>query len=156
MKVYKHLRKDLIFLNVPLSDKDEVLRFAADAFASAGVVPKAQTLFDGMKLREQTMSTGIGKGIGIPHTASLEAENPAVLLIKLSKPIHFESLDGSLVDIVLALVVPESQTSLHLQILAGISRLCERTEFPNLVRQAEQPGDLLQRIQQLEQEIAFH
>ena len=156
MKIYRRLESEHIFLDVVLEDKDEVFRFVADTFVRNGVVIHAQLLYEKMIEREGTMSTGIGSGIGIPHAASPEATNPAVLLIRPAHPIDFDSLDGLPVDIILALVVPENRTDLHLQILAGISRLCKKTEFLNLVRNASNPKALLEGIRRIEEGIAFH
>lgn len=156
MKIYKRLRAEHIFLNVSLKDKDEVIRLVADTFARDGVVADARLLYESMKKREETMSTGIGDGIGIPHAASWETNDAAMLLIRLVDPIDFEALDGLQVDIILALVVPENQTQLHLQILAGISRLCKRAEFLDFVRQTNNANDLWEGIKRIEEEIAFH
>jgi len=156
MKIHKHLRAEHIYLDAALKDKEELFRFVADTFARDGVVKDSSRLYNSMKMREKTMSTGIGNGIGIPHAASWEAKEPAVLLIRPAKAIDFKALDGLPVDIVLALVVPENQTPLHLQMLAGISRLCQEAKFLKLVRQAGNPRDLLKEIELLEKKIAFH
>ena len=156
MKIHNHLWAEHIYLDASLKDKDELFRFIADTFARDGVVKDSSRLYNSMKMREKTMSTGIGNGIGIPHAASLEAKEPAVLLIRPSKAIDFKALDGLSVDIVLALVVPENQIPLHLQMLAGISRLCQDAKFLKLVREAENPRDLLKEIELLEKKIAFH
>jgi len=156
MKIWKRLRTEHIFLDVVLPDKDMVLHFAADAFARDGIVRNAATLYDGMKVREGIMSTGIGEGIGIPHTSSWEAKDAAALLIRLADPIDFEALDGLPVDVVLALVIPENEMTLHLRILAAISRLRRNTEFCRTVRQIQDPGKLLEEIRNLEEQMAFH
>lgn len=156
MKIYKRLQSEHIFLNAVLKDKDEVFRFVADTFARDGVVTHARLFYERMIEREETMSTGIGSGIAIPHAASPEVNNPAVLLIRPMHPIDFEALDGLPVDIILALVVPENQTALHLQILAGISRLCKKTEFLGVVRNASNSKELLEGVRRIEEGIAFH
>jgi len=156
MKIYKSLPVEHIFLNAVLKDKIAVFRFVADTFSRSGVVDHAGLLYERMIERERTMSTGIGNRIGIPHAASSEAAHPAVILIRLADPIDFEALDGLPVDIILALVVPENQTALHLQILAGISRLCKKAEFLDYVRQAVDPNELLERIRRIEEEMIFH
>ena len=156
MKIYKRLSAGHIFLNVSLKDKDEVIGFVADTFARDGVVTHARLLYDSLIEREETMSTGIGNGIGIPHAVSGEARDPALILIRLADAIDFEALDRLPVDIILALVVPENQIHLHLQILAGISRLCKRDEFLDFVRNAHNVNDLWEGIKRIEEEIAFH
>ncbi|MBN1932084.1 MAG: PTS sugar transporter subunit IIA [Desulfobacterales bacterium] len=156
MKIWKHLRTEHIFLNTPLSSKETLLRFVADTCARDGVVKDASALYQGMQDREQTMSTGVGGGIGFPHTTSQEAKEAAVLLIRLAAAIDFEALDAVPVDIVLALIIPENETRLHLQILAGASRLCRNPNFLKAVRKAENSEALWTEIKNLEEKMAFH
>jgi len=87
---------------------------------------------------------------------SKEARDPALLLIRLADAIEFDALDKLPVDIILALVVPENRIHLHIQILAGISRLCKRAEFLDFVRQTHDAKDLWKEIKRIEEEIAFH
>ncbi len=156
MKIWTRLRPEHIFLNVSIPDKDAALRFVADVFVRDGIVKDASALWQGMQLREQTMSTGIGNGIGIPHTTSTEAKDAALLLVVLKEPIDFEALDNSPVDTILALVLPENQTTLHLRMLAAISRLCQNPGFLEFVRRATDSKTLLEEIRRLEEGIAFH
>jgi len=156
MKICTYLQTEHIFLHTTLPDKEAVLRFVADTCVRNGIVKDADTLYEGMQKREQTMSTGIGGGIGFPHTTSLEAQDAFVLLIHLAEPIDFEALDMMPVDIIMALVIPEKQTGLHLRILAGASRLCRKPEFLDAVRKAENPKKLCEAITSIEEEIPFH
>ena len=156
MKIWTRLRPEHIFLNASIPDKETAFRFVADVFVRDNIVRDASALCHGMELREQTMSTGIGDGIGIPHATSNEAEDAALILIVLAEPINFEALDNRPVDIILAMVVPENQTTLHLRMLAAISRLCQKPGFLKFVRQATDENALLEEIKRLEAEMAFH
>lgn len=156
MEIWNRLHTKRIFLDIPLNDKDAVLRFIAEAFTARGIVRDADLLYDRMKEREETMSTGIGKGIGIPHAISHEAADAAALLIRLAPPLDFEALDAVPVWIVIALVTPENQPDLHLRILASLAKLCQYPGFPLTVRDARDPENLLNEIRRLEEQIAFH
>lgn len=156
MKIWKHLQTEHVFLDESLPDKDGVLRFICKTFAHEGVVTSETTLYAGLQKREEVMSTGIGGGIGIPHTISSEAKGAALLLIRLARPIDFEALDALPVDIVLGLVVPEKDTMLHLQLLAAISRLCRNPNFLKSVRQAPTSENLLEQLRSLEEGMACH
>ena len=156
MKIWKFLQAEHIFLDINLPDKESVFHFVADSFAGLGIIRDAAIFYEDMKKREQTMSTGIGKGIGIPHATNLSAKCADTLLLRLTAPIEYEALDKLPVDIILPIVVPENQTSLHLQLLAGISRLCRNPEFLKTVRQAEDSRELLEEIKKLEGSMAFH
>jgi nitrogen PTS system EIIA component len=156
MKVWKHLTSENIYLNTPLADKYAVLRFIAESLQKSGLIKDTDILIEGLLQREKTMSTGVGNGICFPHTTSSELTESALMLIRPLNPLDFEALDKLPVDIILAIIVPENQTSLHLQMLAGMSRLCRVPEFLTLVRSAEDEQILRQKIKELEEGIAFH
>ena len=151
MKIYQYLQPENIYLDVPLDDKDAVLWFVAEAFASKGVVKDSTLLYEGMKQREETMSTGIGHGIGIPHAASNETSRPALVLVRLLRAVNFDSIDGKPVKIVLALVVPGEKVDTHLQMLAGVARLCQNPDYVNIVNAASDSSALGKQIENLEE-----
>jgi PTS system nitrogen regulatory IIA component len=156
MKIWNCLHTKRIFLDVPLPDKDAALQFVAEAFANREIVKDADLLYDGLRAREETMSTGIGGGIGLPHAMSNDTSDAAVLLIRCLEPLDFESLDGVPVKVIVALVVPESKPDLHLQILASLARLCQYPGFLKTVQEAKDPQALFDAIKQLEETISFH
>lgn len=156
MKIWNCLHTKRIFLDVPLPDKDAALQFVAEAFANREIVKDADLLYDGLRAREETMSTGIGGGIGLPHAMSNDTSDAAVLLIRCSEPVDFESLDGVPVKVIVALVAPESKPDLHLQVLASLARLCQYPGFLKTVQEAKDPQTLFDAIKQLEETISFH
>lgn len=156
MKIWKYLPSDNIFLNVPLSSKDGVFRFLADICMERKIIEDADALYEGLKMRESTMSTGIGGGIGLPHTTNNEIDDAMVFLIRLATPIEFQSLDRAPVDIVISIIIPQHETTLHLRILAGISRLCKNPDILESIRHAMDPEALLVDIKSLENQMAFH
>jgi nitrogen PTS system EIIA component len=156
MKLGDSLQADHIFLDVSLPDKPAVLRFAAEAFARNGIVADADALLEGLQARESVMSTGIGNGLGIPHAFSPEVHAQDVLLIRLARPIPFAAIDNRPVDLVLALAAPASDTSLHLQMLARISRIFRDSDAVRAIRSADSPEALLSAVRQAEDRIGSH
>lgn len=133
-----------------LTDKSAVLKYIADVSAHNGIVNDPEILNNGLIQREQTMSTGVGNGIGFPHTANPEARDAGVVLIRLATPIAFESLDNLPVDIVLGMIFPESDPTIHVRMLARVSRLCQNREFLDAIRHAEKTDTLFEKIQAIE------
>ncbi len=154
MKIWERLSPDCIHLNLQLSSKDAVLRFSAELFTKIGAVINTENLYENMRMREEIMSTGIGNGIAIPHTPSPEAKDAAMLLLRLAQPIDFDALDAEPVDIVIGLVVPKDASALHLQLLAGISRLCHSHLFMRAVREAGDAILLRESLKELEERAA--
>jgi len=156
MKICNFLKADHIFLDISLSDKDAVLRFLADSGYQAGLAKNKKLLFDGLNCRERIMSTGIGDGIALPHASVPDVSDAAVILLRLAEPVDFDAIDARPVDIILALILPEGQTHLHLQLLAGVSRLCKNPEFLALIRLQRDPATLWNALASLEEQIPFH
>ena len=92
-------------------------------------------------LNEDTMSTGIGFGIAIPH-ASSDKVSEVVAAFGRSGGIEFESLDNAPVKFVVLFVVPRDQFQMHLRTLAAIAKLLnDRT-----VREALAAADSAEKI----------
>lgn len=153
LKISDFIDTQHIFLDVELSDKDAVLRFIAKTARENGLVTDEGALFDGLQKREESMSTGVGAGLAFPHTTTPERNQAAVMILRLIKPVPFEAIDDQDVDVIFAIIIPESNQTQHLQILARVSRLCRKPEFLNAVRKKTHPGSLKESILNLEEEI---
>jgi fructose-specific phosphotransferase system IIA component len=151
LNISDFIRSDCIFLDVDLPDKEAVLRFIADQSRDKGLVTDAEGLFQGFKAREESMSTGVGAGLAFPHTLTGERSQAAVVIARLSKALDYGAMDDRAVDLVFAVLIPESNQTQHLQILAKVSRLCRKSEFITTVRRAKDPDVLKQAIEGIEQ-----
>lgn len=91
-----------------------------------------RNIFEGLTVRERLGSTGLGRGVALPHTRSPDIESSRAALIRLSTPINFDAADRQPVDLLLALLVPEHSNDEHLRILARLAEmfrdeaLCDR------------------------------
>ncbi|HKK23392.1 MAG TPA: PTS sugar transporter subunit IIA, partial [Pseudohaliea sp.] len=73
--------------------------------------------------REKLGSTGLGRGIAVPHCRLGACEEPLGALVSLRAPVDFDAPDDAPVDLLFVLLVPEEAHQAHLDILAGIARL---------------------------------
>jgi mannitol/fructose-specific phosphotransferase system IIA component (Ntr-type) len=104
-----------------------------DAEAVAGAVRK----------REESMSTGIGNGIGIPHAPSEHVNRVQALLGIAHHDVDFAALDGEPVRIVVLFVVPQNQFQEHLNTLANIARVLGDEDTRRRFREATTPEQVL-------------
>ncbi|MCB1125075.1 MAG: PTS sugar transporter subunit IIA [Verrucomicrobiae bacterium] len=89
-----------------------------------------------VRKRENSMSTGIGFGIGIPH-ASTELIGEVVAAFGRSRSgIDFDALDDQPVTLVVLFLVPQGQFQPHLRTLADIAKLLHRKEFRQALEEA--------------------
>lgn len=156
LKISDFISPDNIFLNVEIEDKLTALRFIADKCLENGLVSNADAIYHGLVEREESMSTGVGYRMAFPHTTTDERTKAAVIVISLRHPIPFESIDDQPVDTLFAIIIPESNQTQHLQILARISRLCRNSDFMQCVKNAGSPEGLQQEIIRLENEITAY
>jgi PTS system nitrogen regulatory IIA component len=93
------------------------------AMAARAVGIDAGTIYEALHQREMLGSTGVGKGIAIPHQRLAGLKSIYCMFAKLDEPVDYESSDGEPVDLVFLLLAPEMAGADHLKALARISRL---------------------------------
>ena len=81
-----------------------------------------ESILASLKQREETMSTGIGFGIAIPHASSDRIEEVVASFGRSSGGIEFDALDNAPVKFVVLFVVPKNQFQTHLRTLASIAK----------------------------------
>ena len=135
MKSFKEILKpEYIRLDVPLQSKKRVFEQAGLLFEPVlGVARRA--IFDAFFARERLGSTGLGKGIAIPHGRLSGLKESVGAFVRLSQPILFESPDGLPVDLLFLLLLSDSNTE-HLQILAALAQVLSQEEICRKLRQA--------------------
>ncbi len=91
------------------------------------------TILAALKQREETMSTGIGFGIAIPHASSDSVDEVVAAFGRSSQGIEFDALDNAPVKFVVLFIVPKNQFQTHLRTLAAIAKfLNDRAVRENL------------------------
>ena len=158
MKIRECLSPQHIYVGLDLPTKDAVLRFVAGQAAASGLTGDEGVLLSGFHEREASFTTGIGQGIALPHTTSSRCDKTTLFLLSLGHSIDFNSIDEQPVDVVLALVIPQTNPSEHLQILARTARLCKQAEFPRALRNAVNAASLWETIRRFEEdaELAWY
>ena len=87
-----------------------------------------ETVLAALRAREETMSTGIGFGIAIPHASSDRVSEVVAAFGRSNTGIEFDSLDGAPVKFIVLFIVPKDQFQTHLRTLAAIAKfLNDRT-----------------------------
>jgi mannitol/fructose-specific phosphotransferase system IIA component (Ntr-type) len=84
--------------------------------------PDRDVVLTALRQREETMSTGIGFGIAIPHASSDRVEKVVAAFGRSSTGIEFDSLDNAPVKFIVLFVVPKDQFQTHLRTLAAIAK----------------------------------
>lgn len=122
--------------NLKARCKREVLSALAER-ASALVGAPADKIRETLLEREQLGSTGVGKGVAIPHGKVEGLGSVVGVLARLETAIDFDAVDDQPVDLVFMLLAPANATAAHLKALAKVSRLLKDDEARSALRGAE-------------------
>ncbi len=116
------VRIDGIIPKLSATSKKQVLHELAElAGEKTGCPPRE--IFDTLLQRERLGSTGLGRGIAIPHVKLRAIDDIVCLFARVPEPIDFEAIDGEPVDLIFLLLAPEHASGDHLKALSRISRL---------------------------------
>jgi PTS system nitrogen regulatory IIA component len=102
--------------------KAQILSALADCFAGVYALDPAHVL-ERIHEREALGSTGFGRGVAIPHARIAGLTRPVAAFLRLERPVEFAAADAMPVDCVFGLLSPDQAGAVHLQALAGISRM---------------------------------
>jgi|SaaInl8_200m_RNA_FD_contig_91_472673_length_6347_multi_6_in_0_out_0_5 PTS system nitrogen regulatory IIA component len=121
MKIIDFLHKDAILTDLKATDKKSVIHELSKPLSRLADIDHVQ-LVKVLTEREKLGSTGIGRGIGIPHGKLKHLKSNGILGFGLShKGVDFESMDRLPTHIFFTLITSEDSTSLHLKLLSRIS-----------------------------------
>jgi mannitol/fructose-specific phosphotransferase system IIA component (Ntr-type) len=96
-----------------------------------------------LRQREETMSTGIGFGIAIPHASSNCVNQVVAAFGRSSTGIEFDSLDNSPVRFIVLFIVPKDQFQVHLRTLAAIAKFLNDKTVRERLGRAESSEEIL-------------
>lgn len=118
------LSKPQIVPDMAASERWDAIAELVDCLVQAGKIAAADrdAVLEAIRQREQTMSTGIGFGIAIPHASSDKVNEVVAAFGRSGKGIQFDSLDGQPVFFIVLFVVPKDQFQTHLRTLAAIAK----------------------------------
>src|SRR5690606_15454813 len=129
----KHIMNRMNLMSRILPPSNVVLDLAATskkrAFEQAGLLFEnhngiARTaVFHSLITRERLGSTALGHQVAVPHGRIKDLKEPCAAFIRLAEPVRFDATDGRAANLLFILLVPETATQTHLELLAEIARL---------------------------------
>ena len=144
MKLSALISPERVVLDVKEKDKSALLTRLIAQLARIGGIADAALLEKEVVEREELGNTGIGRGIGFPHSKSSQTKNILVLLARPIKPIDYGAIDNMPVSIILLLVAPaEGDNNEYLHTMARISRLLGKNDVRQKIIAARSPEDVI-------------
>jgi PTS system nitrogen regulatory IIA component len=149
----KTIERGGFIYNLEGSDIFSVLKNAVDKISFPEGTDK-ELVFNELINREEIASTGIGKGVAIPHprtTLNLNLENPVIPVVFLKQPVDFNAVDGENIFVLFFMFSPSTQ--IHLKLLSRLSLCLRDKEFLSLLKTKASENEILGKIEQIEKKL---
>lgn len=120
------------------ADKKGIVEEMVQALADAGAIPAEDidSIVKAILKREELGSTGIGRGIAVPHTKHPSVEKLVGAVAVSPQGVDFDALDGDKVKVFFFLVSPPDRPSEHLRALENVSRRLRNEKFLRFLTQS--------------------
>jgi fructose-specific phosphotransferase system IIA component len=150
MKFVDFVSRDAIRTGVEADAKEDVIRVMAASLLEAGKINQDQfeSIVEAILKREELGSTGIGRGVAVPHTKHPSVNELVGAVAVSDEGVDFDSLDGEKVHLLFLLVSPPDRPGDHLRALENISRQLRDDTFCKFLKQSKSPGDVWQLLEE--------
>ena len=130
------------------TNRDDAIAELVSALEKAGAFSdsKSKEITKAVIKREKEASTGMGKGIALPHVKHPAVKKIVATVGKSSTGIDFSSLDKQPVYSIILIISPVDNPDMHLQAMENIFKHLQKEKFRSFLKQAqkaEQIEDLL-------------
>jgi PTS system fructose-specific IIC component/PTS system nitrogen regulatory IIA component len=120
---------ELIKIGIEADDKDEVFEELVDHFCQAEKSNAREQILEALREREAKMSTGIHKGIAIPHGKTNAVDDVYGVLGISKKGVDYGALDGEPVYLLFMILAPRKDSEKHLRLLKRLAELLDNPQF---------------------------
>ncbi len=150
MKFADFVSTDAIKAHLNADDKEGVIREMAQSLLDAGKinVDELDSIVRAILKREELGSTGIGRGVAVPHTKHPSVNRLVGTVAVSPEGIDFDSLDGEKVQLFFLLISPPDRPGDHLRALENISRQLRNDTFCKFLKQAKSPEEIKQLLEE--------
>ena len=154
MKLADVVCQDAIVAQLGSSERDAVIEELVQSLGMHKKMKAASTkaLAKAVIKRENEASTGIGKGVAVPHVKHKAIKEPVAVVGCSQEGIDFVSLDKQPVYSVFLLLSPASNPDKHLQAMETIFKNLQKDDFRRFLRQAATPEAIIEAIKDADED----
>ncbi len=151
--IHQLLRPATVQIGLSGADKSDAINTLVDLLHDHESIDSLEAVREAIFEREQVMSTGVGKMLGLPHAKTAAARETVAAFATTADPIDFGAIDDQPVRLLFLLVGPEDDKSRHIKILGRISRLVSRDSIREQLLNVEAPADVIRILKEGEAQL---
>ncbi len=144
MAVVNLIEENIIKIPLEAKTKPDVIKELVDVLKKAGKIEDAESVFRAVMLRENMGSTGLEKGIAVPHAKTHKVNNLVLAIGVSPEGVDFDSLDGEPSKLFFLLIATPQQAGPHIEALSEIARLTRSSNFCKLLLNAKTPKEIVE------------
>lgn len=150
MKFSDFIVVDAIKAELGSTEKEGVIRELVASLVASGQLAQdeQENIIQAVLKREELGSTGIGRGIAVPHTKHPSVKTPVGTVGVSHVGVDFASLDTEPVQLFFMLISPPDKPNEHLQALENISKQLQDETFCRFLKQAKTPAEVKQVLEE--------
>ncbi|MCH2182033.1 MAG: PTS sugar transporter subunit IIA [Mariniblastus sp.] len=150
MKFSDFVKTESIQAELNADDKEGVIRELVTSLIDNGQLSgdEYENIVQAILEREKLGSTGIGRGIAVPHTKHPSVQDIVGTVGVSSSGVAFESLDGEKVQLFFMLISPLDRRNDHLKALENISKQLQDDTFCRFLKQSKSAEDVQQILEE--------
>src|SRR5438270_6411038 len=147
MVLREFFSEDAVKLEIEATSKDDVVK---ELISLLGLDEKSEgMLFKMLKRRENLGSTGIGRGIAIPHCRSLVVSKLRVAFGRKASGVDFKAIDDKPVNFFFLIVAPPLEVSnQYLPVLGKIAQFSKESDVPQRLLGLTEPAQFLRLLEE--------
>lgn len=150
MRFADFVSRDAIRANLQADEKEAVIREMVTTLLEAGKIDQEQyeSIVRAILKREELGSTGIGRGVAVPHTKHPSVDELVGAVAVSNVGVDFDALDGDKVHLLFLLISPPDRPGDHLRALENISRQLRNDDFCRFLKQSKNRDDIWQLLEE--------
>ena len=152
MDISTHLDRSAIVKDLEVDNKKDLINKLVDLLEPKVSSDQLEKIRESVFMREEIMSTCIGKELAIPHGKCDSLNEILAAFTVLDNKVDFDSIDNEPVKMVFLLVGPENQSSQHIKLLSRISRLMNSSAFREKLLECEDSNEIYETFKAEEKE----
>jgi mannitol/fructose-specific phosphotransferase system IIA component (Ntr-type) len=148
---------DALVPQVAAADRDGIISELVEALAKAGTISNgiSEEIAQAVIKRENEASTGMGKGVAVPHVKTELVDKPIAAIGKSGAGIDFNSLDKQPVFSMILLLSPAEKPDMHLEAMETVFKSLQDEKFRNFLRQAQTAEAIKDLLEEADEEPFF-
>ncbi|MCR9120040.1 MAG: PTS sugar transporter subunit IIA [bacterium] len=150
MKFCDFIKPESIRSELTSDDKQSVIEELVEGLVEAGQIKseEKESVLASIMKREELGSTGIGRGVAVPHTKHASVDKLVGAVGVSQDGVDFDSLDGEKVFLFFLLISPPDRPGEHLRALENISRQLRDDTFCRFLKQSKTADDIQQLLEE--------